>query len=112
METAYYDGANANQLERLQSIQNRSFRVTLKRDRLSHVDELHADTGVMYLDKRRKVNLAKMAFKRAQMGKYRDNRTIPTRAHDAVLLKVTRAKCAKFTKSVPFSLNQLFFGMG
>ena len=106
-----YDGANANQLERLQSIQNRSLRITLKRDRLSHVDELHADTGVMYLSKRRRLNLAKMAFKRAQMARYRDERAIPTRAHDGILLKVIRPKCAKYTKSVSYKAAILWNGL-
>ena len=94
----YYNLLTAQQLTKMQRLQNRALRIVFGPKKLS-VDEMHTAARVDYLEIRRENHLLALMFNRAWDDQYRDTTARITRQADAILLTVPRAKTAKYAKA-------------
>ena len=93
-----YEGGNKDRLDRLQRIQNRGLRVCLGIQGYISTVILHQTAGVPKLSVKRCSNLKKYMYVQQNNPKYRIDREIPTRAHDATMLETCIPKIEKYKK--------------
>ena len=98
-------------LSQLQILQNRGLRITIKRDLLSSVNQLHIDAHLLRLKYRRKISILKLMFDMKENNQLCDNSQISTRRHDYVTFDVPFPWTERFKRSIsyigPFHWNEL-----
>ena len=89
-----YSLLNENLKKKLQTIQNRALRTIYIHKNYS-VDELHEKAKLDRLTKRRDVHLLGLMYRRKELEKYVDERNLPTRQHQGVVLRqpVPKSNC-------------------
>ena len=105
-----YNLLTQQQLTKLQRIQNRALRIVFK-GRILSVAEMHERANVEYLEQRREAHLIALMYNRTKEDQYRDDTVRNTRAAEAVLLKVPKAKTNKLTKAPIISGSTLWNGL-
>ena len=95
-------------LNKLQRAQNRSLKVCLKVNMRTPTEEIHARTGIPFLNQRREMHQKVFAYKRAQMDRYVDRLHTRTRNRDAPTLKVFTPYTTAYQKSVEYSVGEIW----
>ena len=93
-----YEGGTKNKLLKLQRIQNRGLKICLSIKERIRTVTLHQQASVPQLSVRRCSNLKKYMFLQQNNPKYRIDRHIVTRAHDAMVLETCMPKIEKYKK--------------
>ena len=105
----FFMNANSNQLNKLQTLQNRALRICLNTQLVTAIEMLHQSTQLPKLTPRRVTHLLNFMFKNKNNKKFLNDRNIHTRLHDAPVFKLTKPNCEKFKQM--FSIMELFFGI-
>ena len=98
-----YQTTNANELDKLQRIQNKCLKTCLQVHRLAGTEDIHRSTKCCLLAPRRNANLCNFMFLRRLKGHNIDDRAIDTRLHDAPLFRVDVPNKDTFKRSVLYS---------
>ena len=90
--------ANAKEIGKLQTLQNKCLRICLGRDRRFSTDGSHKLANVPFLKDRRAAHVNNFMYIRKKDKALLNNREIRTRAHDAPLFKVVMPRCEAFKR--------------
>ena len=93
-----YSGTSANNLDKLQSLQNRGLRVCTNENNYLSADLLHQRCKIPDLNTRRTYNLRKYMFKQKSNMNIVVQREIRTRMHDSVVYETCRPILEKYKK--------------
>ena len=107
-----YDKANANELDKLQRLQNKCLKICQGQDRLFSNNRAHKEAKVPFLKERRRAHTLNFMYKR-KSGKpaLLNHREIRTRAHDAPLFQINIPRCEAYKRSVGFFGSTLWNGL-
>ena len=97
-----YNNACSKDLHKLQTLQNKSLRLCLGRDRMFSTDRAHKLANVPFLKDRRRAHILNFMFKTKSNNRLLNVREIRTRAHDAPLFNVKIPRCESFKRSVGY----------
>ena len=95
-----FSRANARDLDRLQTLQNKSLKICLGRNRRFSTDQIHKQANVPFLSDRRTAHTLNFMYLQKSNKALLNNREIRTRAHDAPLFLVPIPRCEAFKRSV------------
>ena len=95
-----YDGVNKKLIGKLQTIQNRCLRTCLLPQEHTPTIRLHEICGIGNLVMRRKMHLQLYMFKQKHNVDLVNNRTVCTRAHDAILFITKKPNSEKYKINV------------
>ena len=98
----YLGGAQQNELQKLQRLQNRAIRICCQlRIRGNHIDDMHNDNKIHMLEKRRKQQLLCFMWKRSKTDRVRHIDNVRTRGDRKIKFLIRRA-CTSFYQKGPF----------
>ena len=92
--------ANAKQIKKLQTLQNKALRTCLNPHPETPVDMLHQSVQLPKLDVRREAHLLNFMYKYKENKLYLNNRNIRTRLHDAPVFKTVKPNVEKFKNNI------------
>ena len=92
--------ANSNQLNKLQTLQNRALRICLNTQLVTAIEMLHQSAQLPKFTPQRVTHLLNFMFKNKNNKKFLNDRNIHTRLHDAPVFKLTKPNCEKFKANV------------
>ena len=83
----FYNILTQEKQDKLQTVQNRFLRIVFNQGNMS-TDEMHTVMGTGKLKTRRDLHLCGLMYKRSKQKEYIDNRNLPTRQFDKLVLKI------------------------
>ena len=78
---------NQDKQGKLQAMQNRFLRIVYNNENMSTAD-MHIRMGIGKLKERRELHLCGLMYRRSRNDEYIDNRNLPTRQFDKIVLRV------------------------
>ena len=98
----FFINANAKQLKKLQTLQNRALRICLNVALLTPVEILHQSAQIPMLRIRREVHLRNFMYKMKNNVNHLNMRDIiiRTRLHDAPVFELIKPTCEKYKQNV------------
>ena len=103
----YYNMLNQNKQQKIQSMQKRFLRIVFRNDNIN-TEEMHARVGVGKLQFRRNLHLCGQMYRRSRNPDYIDNRNLPTRQFDKIVLKIPDVILTKTFQFPIFKGSQLW----
>ena len=107
----FFTNSNANQVKKLQTLQNRALRICYNARIYVPTDMLHQPSQIPKLDIRRKTHLLNFMYKNKNNTLLLNNRNIPTRLHDAPVFKTIKPTCEKYKANVYYKGALLWNGL-
>ena len=99
----FFMNANAKQLKKLQTLQNRALRICLNAKRDTPTNILHRTVQLPKLDSRRVSHLLNFMYKNRENVKLLNQRNVRTRLHDAPVFVTSKPNCEKYKSNVFFN---------
>ena len=103
-----YQGANANDLDKLQRLQNKCLKICLAMHNLTDTNLVHSRAKCTRLKPRRESHLCNFMCMRCAKNRNIDERPINTRLHDAPVFKVDFPHKEMFKRSVKYAGAQVW----
>ena len=103
----YYYMLNQNNLQKLQSMQNRFLRIVYRNDNIC-TEEMQARIGTGKLEYTRDLHLCGQMYRCSRVPEYLDQRDLPTRQFDKIVLKAPDVILTKTFKSPIYKGSQLW----
>ena len=103
----FYNLLNQAERQKLQSMQNRFLRIVFRNENIC-TEEMHERIGTGKLDYRRDLHLCGQMYRRSRVPKYIDQRELPTRQFDRIVLKIPDVILTKAFKSPIYNGSQMW----
>ena len=98
-----YNSANKEGLDKLQRLQNKCLKICMGFNNRHGTKYLHTVAKMPMLEARRAAHVSNFMHHRLDKAHLRDNRDLPTRAHDAQMFRVDKPSIEAYKRSVAFA---------